>query len=136
MSSIPKEVKKETIDGWLAETGWKVALFTNVSNCMTQSLYSACTNEVSAVGTGYTTGGATLTRRAWNAGSGYVDTNNAYIDLVDTSWSSATFIARYAIIYETTGSKIRGRIEWTSDKPVSTGTFTIVWNAGGIVKIS
>jgi hypothetical protein len=135
-STVPKEVKKELIDSWLAETGWKVALFTSVSDCLTRSLYSACSNEVSAVGTGYTTGGATVTRRAWGAGSGYVDAVNAMIDANDVAWSSATFTCRYAVVYETTGSKIRGIYDLGSDLSVSSGTFTIVWNAGGLAKVA
>jgi hypothetical protein len=135
-STVPKEVKKETIDGWLAETGWKVALFTSASNCLTQSLYSACTNEVSAAGTGYTTGGTTVTRRAWGAGSGYVDTTNAMIDANDVAWSSSTFTCRYAVVYETTGSKIRFIYDLGADFSVSSGTFTLVWNAAGLAKVA
>jgi len=135
-STIPKEVKKEFIDGWLAEASWKVALFTNASNCLTQSLYSACTSEVSSSGTGYVTGGNTLTRLAWGAGSGYVDTNNAYIDASDLSWTAASFTCRYAVVYNTSTSRIRAVFDFGSDQTVTSGTFTIVWNAAGLVKIS
>ena len=135
-STIPKEVKKAIIDGYLAETTWKVALFLSTSNCLTQYLYSACTNEVSSSGTNYTTGGNTVTRKAWGSGSGYVDTSNAYIDANDVSWTNATLTARYAVVYETTTSKIRAIYDFATDKTVTAGTFTLVWNSGGLVKIS
>ena len=132
-SSIPKEVKNELIARLLpaVETTWKVALFTSVSNCLTQSTYAACTNEV-ANGNGYTTGGATLAGRT----SGYVDTNNVYLDATDSSWGTSTFTARYAIAYETATGKIRGRYDFGGDKTVSSGTLSIIWNTGGLLKLS
>jgi len=129
-SSIPKEVKKEVVDTWIAET-WKVALFTTLQ---TASLYSSCTNEV--VGTGYTAGGATVTKSDWGVGSDYVDTTNAKIDATDSTWTSATFTARCAVVYNTTTSKIRAIYDFAADKVVTGGTFTIQWNAGGLIKIS
>ena len=135
-STIPKEVKKETIDGWLAEASWKVALFTSASDCLTKSLYSACSNEVSNVGTGYTTGGVTLTRAAWGAGSGYVDTTNANLDASDSSWTTASFTARYAVVYNTSTSKIRFVYDFGTNQTVTAGTFTVIWNSGGLVKVS
>jgi hypothetical protein len=132
-SSIPKEAKNELIARFLpaVETEWKVALFTNASNCMTQSTYAACTSQV-ASGNGYTTGGAVLAGRT----SGYVDTNNVYLDATDSAWGSSTFTARYAILYETATGKIRDRKDFGGDKAVSTGTLTILWNASGIMKLS
>lgn len=132
-SSIPKEVKNELIARLLpaVETTWKVALFTSASNCLTQSTYAACTNEV-ANGNGYTTGGATLAGRT----SGYVDTNNVYLDATDSSWGTSTFTARYAIAYETATGKIRGRYDFGGDKTVSSGTLSIIWNTGGLLKLS
>ena len=132
-SSVPKEAKNELIARWLpaVETEWKVALFLSTSNCLTQSTYAACTNEV-ANGNGYTTGGAVLAART----SGYVDTNNVYLDATDSAWGSSTFTARYAVVYETAAGKIRGRVDFGGDKPVSTGTLSILWNSGGIFKQS
>ena len=132
-SSIPKEAKNEFIARWLpaVETEWKVALFLSTSNCLTQSTYAACTNEV-ANGNGYTTGGAVLAGRT----SGYVDTNNVYLDGTDSSWGSSTFTARYAVVYETVNGYIRGRYDFGGDKPVSSGTLSILWNASGMIKIS
>lgn len=129
-SKIPKEVKKETIDAWIAET-WKAALFTSASDCLTQSLYSACSGEVVAGG-GYATGGLAVTK-SW---PGYVDTDNAPIDAVDINWGSGTtFTARYIVLYNTANSKIRAIYDLVTDKVVTNGTFTIQWNASGLGKI-
>lgn len=134
-STIPKEVKKETIDLWIAET-WKAALFASTSNCLTQSLYSACTNELATAG-GYTQGGISVTKLVWGGGSDYVDTVNAKIDAVDVNWGSGTtFTARYVVVYNTTNSKIRAVYDLVADKVVTNGTFTIQWNTAGLVKIS
>ncbi len=131
-SSIPKEAKNDLLTAWLAatETTWKVALFLNTSNCMTQSLYSGCTNEV--VGTGYTAGGATLLGRALS-----YDGENVVFDATDAFWVTATFTATYAIVYDTVTSKIRGRFELGGSIPVAGGTFTIQWNnPSGLFKLS
>ncbi len=134
-SRIPKEVKLEIVTRWLpaTEPTWKVALFLSTSNCNTDGvlLYSACTNEV-ASGGGYTTAGETLTGRA----VAYIETTNARIDADDTPWTSATFTARYAVVYETATSKIRAVYDFLADKSVTGGTFTIQWNASGLCKIS
>lgn len=131
-NTIPKEVKKEIVDGWIAETTWKVALFTNASNCLTQSLYTGCTNQVPN-GSGYTTGGATLAGRA----GAYVDTTNYYLDATDSAWTGATFAnVQYIVVYETTGSKIRAIYDLGTTYSVTAGTFTVQWNANGLIKIT
>ena len=135
-SVIPREVKKEIIDGYIAET-WKVALLTNAFTYVsgTHILYANLTNEV-ASSAWYTTGGNAVTKSAWGAGSGYVDTTNAMLDATDVQWTGATFTARYAAVYETTGGKIRAIYDFAADKTVTGGTFTIQWSANGLIKIS
>lgn len=133
---IPKEVKKEIIDGYIAET-WKAVLLTNLFTYVsgTHVLYTDLTNEV--VGTGYTAGGKSVTKAAWNGGSGYVDTTNAMLDATDVAWTGATFAnVRYVAVYETTGNKIRAIYDFGADKSVTTGTFTVQWSASGLIKIS
>lgn len=134
---IPKEVKKELVDTWLLET-WKACLLTNAFTYVsgTHILYTDLTNEVPN-GSGYATGGNTVTRCAWSAGAtGYVDTTNAAIDAVDTAWPASTFAnVRYAVVYENTGKKIRAIYDFGSDQSVTNGTFTIQWNAAGLIKI-
>jgi hypothetical protein len=137
-SVIPKEVKKEIIDGYIAET-WKVCLLTNAfvyatGTHVTYANLLATGAEV--VGTGYTAAGAAVTKSAWGAGSGYVDTTNAMIDATDVAWISATFTARYAAVYNTTTDRIRAIYDFAADKTVTGGTFTIQWSASGLIKIS
>ncbi len=132
-SVIPKEVKKEIIDGYIAET-WKVCLLTSAFSYVsgTHVYYSDLTNEV-ADGSGYTTEGESVSQLAW---SGYVDGDNAMINATDVPWTTATFTARYAVVYSTAGLKpIRAIYYFTEDKTVTAGTFTIQWNPSGLIKI-
>lgn len=131
MSSIPKELKYEVVTRWLpaTEAAWKVALYNNAS-ALALTSYSA-TNEI--IGTGYTAAGATLTGRA-----GAYSGENVILDAADTSWSGATFSATHAIIYYANGSTnpVRARFDFGGTKSVSTGTFTVIWNSGGVVRVS
>ena len=66
----------------------------------THQFKSSVTNEVS--GTGYTAGGASLTSKTFTY-TGASNTNT--FDAADTTWSSATITARYAVIYKSTDRK-------------------------------
>jgi hypothetical protein len=127
-SKIPKEVKKAITDAYVAETTWKVALLTALPDD-TISTYAGITTEV--VGAGYTATGATLAGRA----SAYTGTD-AWIDATDTSWTSATFTATHAVVYETAGGLIRAIYDLGGSKTVTTGTFTLVWNASGLLTVT
>lgn len=131
-SGIPKFYKDEIGDALVAET-WKLALFTNsyTPNYSTDELYSSLSNEV-ASGGGYTTGGAAIASKAVS----YVDTVNVKLTAADVTWTAATFTARYGVLYNTSNSKIRMIFDFGGDKVVTGGTFTVAWNASGIVKIS
>ena len=131
-SRIPKEVKREIVDEWVAETTWKVALFTSTSNCNDNgiSTYAACTNEV--IGTGYTAGGATIAGRV----AAYIDTTNTNIDATDVTWTTATIAGIwYAVVYETTGGLIRAVYDLGATYSVTNGQFTLSWNASGLFKV-
>lgn len=133
-SVIPKELKKEWADSLTAET-WKVALLSNAFTYVsgTHVNYTDVTGNELAAGGGYSTGGATMSGKV----AAYVDTTNANIDASDTQWTSATFTARYACVYNAASPfKIRAIYDFGADYTVTGGTFTIQWNAGGLVKIS
>lgn len=102
---------------------FKIALYTSSATLdATTTAYSA-TNETS--GTGYTAGGATLTGGAI-ATSG----TTAYVDFTDPSWTSASFTARGALIYNTSASnKAVCVLDFGGDFTVTTGTFTVVFPA-------
>jgi hypothetical protein len=89
-------------------------------------------NEVS--GTGYTAGGPTLSSAAVTED----DTNNkGVLDADDVSISSSSITGHYGIVYQDTGtastSRIIAEVDFGEDKTSDAGTFTITWNASGIV---
>lgn len=98
---------------------YKIALYTSAATLdATTTAYSA-TNEVS--GTGYTAGGNTLATYA-SATSG----TTAYLDWADTQWTSASFTARGALIYNSSTSNAAiAVLDFGTDKTVTSGTFTI-----------
>ncbi|NTW61852.1 hypothetical protein HGB25_00330 [Candidatus Saccharibacteria bacterium] len=115
----------------------KVALVTStyVPNIDTHTMFSDVTNEV--VGTGYTAGGATLataTVVADNTG------NTGVFDAADTTWTTSTITARGAVIYKSTGtastSPLLAYVDFVTDKISTAGTFTIAWNASGIITLA
>jgi len=130
---IPKFYKKSITDA-LAGSTLKLALFTNsyTPSANTDELYSSLSGEVSSSGTGYTTGGATVA----SLSSAYIDTTNASLDAANVSWSSASFTARYGVLYNTADSKIVAIYDFGGDKTVTSGTFTVTWNASGLIKVS
>jgi hypothetical protein len=93
-------------------------------------------NDVSAyevTGTGYTAGGITLANKSVSYTSG---TNVTKFDADDVSWTSSTITARYAVVYDSTGtastSALIGYVDFGSNQSSSSGTFSIVWDAAGI----
>lgn len=93
------------------------------------------TNEITGgSGTGYTANGVTLTTpTVTQDNSG----NAAVYDADDAIWSSATFTAYFAAIYNSTVSNsLVACIDFGGAKSVSSGTFTIQWAAAGILKVT
>jgi hypothetical protein len=103
----------------------KIALYTSSATLdATTTAYSA-TNEVS--GTGYSAGGVTLTSTTV-ATTG----TTAYFDADDPEWTSASFTARGALIYNSTNAdKAIAVLDFGGDFTVSSGTFRIVFPAAG-----
>ena len=114
---------------------YKLALFTS-SKTVSASDPTAfnTTNEVSASGTNYTSGGSTLANPSVTGGS---SASTAFIDFQDTSWTTATITARYALIYQSSGgaaSASAGAVCWLDfggDFATTAGTFTIQFPAAG-----
>ena len=144
-SLIPKHVKKEITDVWVAET-WKIMLLnsTHVPNASTQQYVSdVSANEIVDVGGIYTAGGvacgaALKTSVEHNPGVGEY---NYYLDCPDkVIGPGATLSWRTLVLFQDTGnpatSKIRAQIQFTEDNDVSNGTCTIKWNALGIIYLS
>jgi hypothetical protein len=117
----------------------KVALLTN-SYTPDQDAHNyyddVVANEVT--GTGYTAGGNTLANKTNTYNSG---TNVIVLDADDTTWSSSTITARYAVVYDATPATnatkpLIGYVDFGSDQSSSSGNFTITWDATGIVRIT
>ena len=114
----------------------KVALFTNsvTPNYDTDTAYAAApynANEVT--GTGYTSGGATLTTATLTSASGVLK-----FDGDDVSWTTSTITgARCALIYANAlaGKNAILLVDFGADYSTSSGTLSVVWNAAGIATI-
>ena len=105
----------------------KIALYDSTAtlNADTTTYSDGDTGQV-ANGNGYTTGGNTLTKVA-PASSG----TTAFIDFSDTTWTSSTFTARGALIYNSSASnKTIAVLDFGSDKTTSNSTFTVTFPAG------
>lgn len=95
---------------------------------------SDVTNEVS--GTGYTAAGASLSSVT------HAITSHVWaLDAADTSWTSSTITARYAVVYDSTPSTDATRplicyIDFGADVSSSGGTFQITWDSSGIATIT
>lgn len=95
---------------------------------------SDITNEVS--GTGYTAGGVAI-------GSPTVTnvSTTGVFDGNDVSWTTSTITARGAVLYKSRGGassadELLCYLDFGSDKVSTAGTFSIVWNASGIIVLS
>jgi hypothetical protein len=108
---------------------------TYVPNQDTDDYFNDCTNEIT--GTGYTAGGVTLASKTLTYDTA---TNETRLDAADAQWTSASFTARIAVTYKSTGtastSSLIGYVDFGGDETVSSGTFAIQWDATGVAKIT
>ena len=123
-TSFKAEILDEQHD--LVADTLKIALYTSSASLgATTTAYSA-TNEV-ANGNGYATGGVTLANKAVSTSG-----TTAYFDADDPTWTSASFTANGALIYNSTnGDKAIAVLAFGGDFTVSSGTFRIVFPAAG-----
>lgn len=94
------------------------------------------TNEI--VGTGYTATGATLASVTVTYTGG---TNKYVLDAADSSWTTSTLTARYAVVYDSSPATDATRpiicyVDFGADVSTTAGTFQITWAAGGIVEFT
>lgn len=111
---------------------FKIALFTdsvsgadkNASESYNSGAWVVA-NEVT--GTGYTAGGATIASPSIStpaSGKWKFKSSSPTV-----SWTTATFTARGALIYDSTASnRVLAAINFGSDKQVVSGDFTITWD--------
>ena len=88
------------------------------------------TNELATAG-GYTRGDKEL------AGKAVTQAATTKWDATDAAWTTATFTAYFAVIYdETAGNDLICCIDFGGAKTVAAGTFTIQWDAAGIITLA
>ena len=110
---------------------FKFALFTSSASLGASTTDYSTSNEISNTsGSAYSAGGATLTNQGVSLSS-----TTAFTDFADVSYTSASFTANGAMIYNTTtdgGSSTTDAvaiIAFGSDKTATNGTFTIQFPA-------
>ena len=110
---------------------FKIALYTSSASLGAATTAYSTSNEITNTsGSAYSAGGAALT----NTGVGLTSTT-AFTDFSDVSYTSASFTANGALIYNTTTDGGSGTtnavavIAFGSDKTATNGTFTIQFPA-------
>lgn len=101
---------------------YKIALYTSSATLGAATTSYTSVNEVPN-GSGYTTGGKTLTVAAVPTSSG----TTAYLDFSDVTWTSASITAAGALIYLDNGTTYPAVavLSFGGDKTSSAGDFTI-----------
>ena len=123
-SAICTSFKQEILVGthnFTASSGntFKIALYTSSASLGAGTTAYTTSNEIS--GTGYTAAGAALTSVTPTTSG-----TTAFCDFADVSFTSASFTANGALIYNDSQSdKAVAVIAFGGDKTVSSGTFTI-----------
>jgi hypothetical protein len=101
----------------------RIALFTSSATLNATTTAYATTNEIS--GAGYTAGGVTLA-----SASVINNSTSGCFDATDPEWTSATFTARGALIYNDTESDLAiAVLDFGGDFTVAGGTFKVVFPA-------
>jgi hypothetical protein len=119
---------------------FKVALYTGAANIGPTTTVYTTSGEVT--GAGYTAGGNTLVISVSPTSSNNSSSiPTAYISFNNTTWTSASFTCRGALIYNSTqGNKSVAVLDFGSDKTVSDDTFQIIFPTpdanSAIVRIS
>ena len=103
---------------------FRMALYTDDSSFTAATTAYTSTNEIS--GTNYTAKGNSLTRVDPTTSG-----TTAYTDFADTSWSTATFTAMGAMIYNDSASGDPSVVilDFCADKTATAGTFTVAFPA-------
>ena len=101
---------------------YKLALYTANPYTTASTAYSSgAANQVGTSGTGYSTGGNTLTSQSVTISSAV-----SYVDFADSTWTSATFTAAFGAIYNSSDSdKLVVVLDFGGSKTCTNGTFKI-----------
>jgi len=119
---------------------FKIALYTAAAGIGPTTTVYTTSNEV--VGAGYTAGGNTLAiSTSPTSGDNTQSVPTAFVSFSNSTWTSATFTARGALIYNSTeGNKSVAVLDFGADKTVTNDTFQIIFPTASatsaIVRIS
>jgi len=115
-----------------------VALLTSSYTPDPDHVYADVIGTAEVGGVGYGTGGLVLS----SPNIEQDDTGEqGVLYATNMVWDSATFTARYAVLYGSTGAGFSADpliacFDFAADKTVTAGTFTIDWNAAGILNVT
>lgn len=117
----------------IALTTFTQSIDATFAGTSTDARYADLTNEA-ANGSGYTTGGNTITSNVLTRSTGTVT-----FDADDTSWTALTKTFKYAVLYDnsTSNKDIIGFVDFDTSSgsaslSISAADFTIQWNASGL----
>ena len=130
MATSFKQQLLEGVHDFRASGGdtFKIALYTNSSSFTAATTAYTATNEITnTTGSAYVAGGADLGNVNPSTSS-----TTALTDFADEVWSTASFTARGALIYNTTPAHTYTNpvvvvLDFGSDKTASAGDFTVVF---------
>jgi hypothetical protein len=109
----------------LATDTLRMALYTAFADIGPETTVYATTNEV-PTGNGYTAGGVVMTGVTISTQTSGPNAGTVYVDFNNVSWPGANFVARGALIYNTTRSnKTVAVLDFGSDKTFTTTNNTV-----------
>ncbi len=111
----------------------KCSLYNNSFSFTASSTTYSTTNELATSG-GYTQGGVSITSGQTVSTA---TTTGVYTSTTNPSWTSASFTAYFAVLYDSTASNaLICCFDLGGAQTVTSGTFTINWNGSGIIVLS
>jgi len=103
---------------------YKIALYTGNANLNNSTTAYSTANEIT--GSGYTATGKPLTISQVPVGD--TTNNTSYVSFSNVTWTSASFTARCALIYNSTTGAAVAVLDFGSDKTnTAAGTFTVTF---------
>ena len=105
---------------------FKLALYTSLGGFSTSTTAYTTTNEVSSAGS------SNYVRKVLGSQAVVAATATTSVDFADVTWSSATFTAAFAAIYNTdtvdgTANRLVVVLDFLGNKTATNGTFTITF---------
>ena len=107
-----------------------VSLYDNSHSFTATDTTYTTTNELATAG-GYTQGGQAL------AGKGVTEASTTKWDGTDLAWAAGTFTTYHAVIWDdTAANSLICSIDFGGAQTVTAATFTIQWDAAGIITLA